>query len=130
MRPPPAFSFPPHADAFHDEFYPYAAGCAVADDDARLLLVYSDAREESGVECEATGALFARVMEIEFDAPGRLPVPVLVFTARPVGGNVLDGAAVEEHGEVTDVAWFDAEALPADLRAYEATHEYLRSLDG
>jgi 8-oxo-dGTP pyrophosphatase MutT (NUDIX family) len=148
-------SFPASADAFHDRLYPYAAGASVVDAEGRLLCVYSPARdewetpggageagetpaetarretqEETGIECEITDVLFAQSMELSLDAPERLPIPVVGFTARPVGGDELAGADVERHDEITDLAWFDADELPTELRNYEQKHAHLVSHSG
>ena len=145
-------SFPASAEAFHDRFYPYAAGASVVDGEGRLLCVYSPARdewetpggageadekpaetarretqEETGIECEITGVLFAQLMELSLDAPERLPIPVVGFTARPVGGEELAGAAIQEHDEISDLAWFGSDELPTELRNYEQKHAYLAS---
>jgi 8-oxo-dGTP pyrophosphatase MutT (NUDIX family) len=145
-------SFPADADAFLDEFYPYAAGAAVADD-GRLLCVYSQARdewetpggagepgetpaetarretrEETGVECELAGVLLVRRMEVDLGYPETLPVPVVVFSGRPAGGDELAGDGLAEHDEVSDVAWFGPDELPTDIRAYERKREHLASL--
>jgi 8-oxo-dGTP pyrophosphatase MutT (NUDIX family) len=145
-------SFPASAEAFHNRFYPYAAGASVVDVEGRLLCVYSPARdewetpggageagetpaetarretqEETGIECEITDVLFAQLMEISLDAPERLPIPVVGFTARPVGGDELADAAVERHDEITDLAWFGPDELPTELRNYEQKHAHLVS---
>ena len=145
-------SFPSSAEAFHDRFYPYAAGASVVDAEGRLLCVYSPARdewetpggageagetpaetarretrEETGIACEITDVLFAQLMEFSLDAPERLPIPVVGFTARPVGGDELAGVEVERHDEITDLAWFDSDELPRELRNYEQKHAHLVS---
>jgi 8-oxo-dGTP pyrophosphatase MutT (NUDIX family) len=148
-------SFPASIEAFHDRFYPYAAGTSVVDAEGRLLCVYSPARdewetpggageagetpaetarretqEETGIECEITDVLFAQLMELSLDTPERLPIPVVGFTARPVGGDELAGADVERHDEITDLAWFDSDELPSELRNYEQKHAHLVSHSG
>ncbi|EMA48292.1 MutT/NUDIX family protein [Halococcus morrhuae DSM 1307] len=144
-------SFPASAEAFHDRFYPYAAGASVVDE-GRLLCVYSPARdewetpggagetgetpaetarreteEETGIDCEITDVLFAQTMELRLDAPERLPIPVVGFTARPVGGDELVGVEVERHDEITDLTWFEPDELPSELRNYERKHAHLVS---
>ena len=146
-------SFPASAEAYFERFYPYAAGAVVTDENDQLLCVYSPARdewetpggagepneipsetahretiEESGVEAEITGVLLTRLMEIRLDAPETLPIPVVVFTGRPTGGEVLEGSELEQNHEVTDIAWFGPDELPTDLRGYEWKHSYLESL--
>lgn len=145
-------SFPPSAEAFHDRFYPYAAGASVVDAEGRLLCVYSPARdewetpggageagetpaetarretrEETGIACEITDVLFAQLMEFSLDAPERLPIPVVGFTARSVGGDELAEPEIERHGEITDLAWFGPDELPTELRNYEQKHGHLAS---
>jgi 8-oxo-dGTP pyrophosphatase MutT (NUDIX family) len=145
-------TFPESTEAFFDEFYSYASGAVVTDDDGRLLCVYSPARdewetpggagdpgetpaetarretvEETGVECEITGVLHGRLMEIDLGEPETLPIPVATFTGRPVGGEELAGEEIEDHGEITDLAWFGPEELP-EIREYEGKYEYLTSL--
>lgn len=146
--------FPESAAAFREEFYPYAAGAVVTDDQNRLLCVYSPARdewetpggagepgevpaetarretfEETGVECEITDALFVHPMELDLGIPETLPIPVVVFTGRPIDSDgELSGAEIESHEEITDLTWFDAEELPRELRDYEQKYEYLKTL--
>ena len=147
-------AFPESTEEFYDRFYPYAAGAAVTDEEGRLLCVYSPAREEwetpggagdpgevpeetarretreeTGVECELTGVLHARLMEIDLGEPETLPVPVVEFTARPVGGQELTGDEIEEHGEIGDLRWFGPDELPTHVREYEQKLAHLRSLD-
>jgi 8-oxo-dGTP pyrophosphatase MutT (NUDIX family) len=145
-------SFPASAEAFHDRFYPYAAGASVVDAEGRLLCVYSPARdewetpggageagetpvetarretrEETGIDCEITDVLFTQTMEFCLDAPERLPIPVVGFTARPVGGDELAGVEIERHDEITDLRWFEPDDLPSELRNYEQKHAHLVS---
>lgn len=142
--------FPPSAEAFFEDFYPCAAGAVVTDDTGRLLCVHSpkredwetpggvvdpgevpaetarrETREESGIECELTGVLFARLMEVTYDVSETLPIPVVVFTADRVGGSELDGEDLSANEEVTDVAWFEPDEIPTDLREYERKHEHV-----
>lgn len=146
-------SFPESAEAYFDRFYPYAAGAVVTDQAGRLLCVYSPARdewetpggagepdetpaetaqretfEESGIETEITGVLLTRLMEIRLDAPETLPIPIAVFTAQPIGGELLDGTELEQNDEVTDIMWFGPKELPTNLRGYEWKHAYLETL--
>ena len=146
-------TFPASADAFLDEFWLHAAGCAVVDDDGRLLCQRSviqdtwetpggagepgetpedtavrETREETGVECEVTGVLCARHLEMDLGFPETLPVPFVEFTGRPVGGEVIDDDALEAHDETVEIAWLRADELPEDVTAYEQKYEYLSSL--
>lgn len=146
-------SYPPSAEAYFERFYPYAAGAVVTNENGRLLCVYSPARdewetpggagepneipsetarretlEESGIEAEITGVLLTRLMEVRLEAPETLPIPVVVFTAQPTGGEVLEGSELEQNQEVTDIAWFGPDDLPTELRGYEWKHSYLESL--
>ena len=146
-------SFPASVEEFHDRFYPYAAGATVVDTNGQLLCVYSPARdewetpggagepgetpaetarretlEETGIECEITDALFIQLMEIALDAPERLPIPVIGFTARRAGGDELAGTDIERHDEITDLAWFGPDELPTELRNYGQKHAHLVSL--
>lgn len=145
-------TFPESAEAFLDEFYPYAAGAVVTNEDGELLCVYSPARdeweipggagdpgetpaetarretlEETGIEPEITGVLHVRLMEVDLEEPETLPVPVATFTGRPVGGEELAGEEIDGHPEITDLAWFGPGELP-EIREYEQKYEYLRSL--
>lgn len=146
-------TFPESADAFFEEFYSYAAGTVVTDDQGRLLCLYSEVRdewetpggagdpgetpaetarretrEETGVEVELLDVLHARFMEVDLGEPETLPIPVVGFTARPVGGDQLQGEAIENHDEISDLAWFSSEELP-EIREYEKKLSYLQSLD-
>ncbi len=148
-------TFPESAAAFYDELYPYAAGAAVTDDAGRLLCVSSSIRdewetpggagepgetpaetarretlEETGVECDITGVLFVKVMEVALDAPETLPIPVIGFTARPTGGDAFTVDELETHDEITDIAWFGPDELPTEMREYERKRAHLRSLVG
>ncbi|PSQ45061.1 hypothetical protein BRD15_12775 [Halobacteriales archaeon SW_6_65_15] len=125
----------------------------VTDDEGRFLCVYSpvrnewetpggagdpgeipsetarrETREETGVECELTGVLHTRLMEIDLGAPERLPIPVVEFTVRPVGGAELTDDEVEAHGEISDLDWFGPEELPSEIREYEQKRAHLRSV--
>ncbi|UPV75818.1 NUDIX domain-containing protein [Halorussus limi] len=147
-------AFPESAAAFFDRFYPYAAGAAVTDDEGRLLCVYSPARdewetpggagesgeepaetarretrEETGIECELTGVLQTRTMELDLGEPERLPIPVVEFTGRVVGGAELTADEIEDHGEISDLDWFGPDELPSHVREYEQKVAHLRSLD-
>ncbi|PSP79004.1 hypothetical protein BRC81_05900 [Halobacteriales archaeon QS_1_68_20] len=146
-------AFPGSPDEFFDRFYPYAAGTVVTDDDGRVLCVRSEirevwetpggagedgetpaetarreTREETGVDPELTGVLLTRLMEIHLGEPEKLPVPVVVFTADPAGGAVLDDDAVADHGEVTDLAWFGPEELPEAIREREQVLAHQRAV--
>jgi 8-oxo-dGTP pyrophosphatase MutT (NUDIX family) len=146
-------SFPGSADAFLDQLFPHAAGCAVVDDDARLLCVRTvvhdrwetpggagapgetlaetavrETREETGLVPGVTGVLSTRFLEVDLGVPETLPVPFTEFAGRPAGGDVIDGAAVEEHDEVLDVAWLGPDELPECVTAYEQKYEHLTSL--
>lgn len=148
-------TFPASADAFLDEFWLHAAGCAVVDDDGRLLCQQNVVRdtwetpggagepgetpedtavretlEETGVECEVTGVLCARLLEMDLGFPETLPVPFVEFTGRRVGGEVIDAAAVEDHDETVAISWFGADDLPESIAAYEQKYEFLTGLDG
>jgi 8-oxo-dGTP pyrophosphatase MutT (NUDIX family) len=147
-------TFPDSTEEFFERFYPYAAGAAVTDDEGQLLCVYSPAREEwetpggagdpgekpeetarretreeTGVECELTGVLHTRLMQIDLGESELLPVPVVEFTGRPVGGEALAGDEVENHGEITDLDWFGPDELPTEVREYEQKVAHLRALD-
>jgi 8-oxo-dGTP pyrophosphatase MutT (NUDIX family) len=86
-----------------------------------------ETREETGIDCEITDVLFAQTMEFCLDAPERLPIPVVGFTARPVGGDELAGVEIERHDEITDLTWFEPDELPTELRNYEQKHAPLVS---
>lgn len=145
-------AFPRSTEAFFDRFYRYAAGAAVTDEEGRLLCVYSPARdewetpggagdpgevpaetarretlEETGVECELTGVLHTRLMELDLGHPELLAIPVVEFTGRPVGGEALAGDEIEDHGEISDLDWFGPDELPSEIREYEQKMAHLRS---
>jgi 8-oxo-dGTP pyrophosphatase MutT (NUDIX family) len=147
-----AETFPESAAEFYDEFYPYAAGATVTDDDGRLLCVSSSVRgewetpggagepgetpaetarretlEETGVTCDITGVLFVKVMELSLGMPETLPIPVIGFTARRTGGDELAGDELKTHGEIADIAWFGPDELPTEMREYEQNRAHLRS---
>ena len=146
-------AFPESTEEFFERFYPYAAGAAVTDDEGRLLCVYSpvreewetpggagdpgekpeetahrETREETGVECELTGVLHTRLMEIDLGAPELLPIPIVGFTGRPVGGAALTDSEIESHGEISDLDWFGPDELPTEIREYDRKLAHLQSV--
>lgn len=85
-----------------------------------------ETREETNVEAELTGVLYARELHLDYD-PARVPLPVVVFTAERVGGR----RAVPTHRvpsgepEIVDARWFGPEELPESLRDRDLVREYL-----
>jgi len=147
-------TFPESVDAFLDEFWLHAAGCAVVDDDGRLLCQQNvvrdswetpggagesgetpedtavrETREETGVECDLTGVLCARYLEMDLGFPETLPVPFVEFTGRRVGGEVIGDDELAAHDETVEISWFRADTLPETISAYEQKHEFLSSLE-
>lgn len=145
-------TFPESVDAFFEAFYPYAAGAVVTDDQGRLLCIYSEARdewetpggsaepgetpaetarrevvEETGIEVEILDVLHTRLMEVNLGEPETLPIPVVGFTARPVGGEALREEGIDDHDEISALAWFGPDDLP-EMREYDTKLAYLRSL--
>ena len=73
-------------------------------DETPVEAVAREVREESGIEVEV-GELF----DLVFVRGGRRPVNLAVFLCRATGGVLRAG------DDCLEVAWFDLDALPADL---------------
>jgi len=86
-----------------------------------------ETREETNIEAEVTGVLYARDFAIDYGGPERVHVPLVVFTGRRVGGSRAAPLVRVSSGEpeIEDVRWFDAESLPADFRDRELILELL-----
>ena len=135
-------SFPESLDAFHDQFYPHAAGCVTRDTAGRLLAVRSavretwespggagevreppeatarrEVREETGVVPFLDEPLYTLTMELDFGYEETLPIPVFVFAGEPDEGSVLTGSSPPScrRGSVTATSCRDisAEGRPA-----------------
>nr|WP_231736942.1 NUDIX domain-containing protein [Halobacterium sp. CBA1126] len=147
VDPPPharADGFPASVDEQLDRF-PGVAGLVVVDD-GRVLGVqqgYRDGwtnpggaqdpgeplaetavretREETNIEAEVTGVLYARDFAVDYGGPEPVHVPLVVFTGRRVGGRRAAPLVRVSSGEpeIEDVQWFDAGALPEDFRDRE-----------
>lgn len=68
-------------------------------------------------------------MEIDLGEPELLPIPVVGFTGRVVGGEEFAEDEIEDHGEIGDLDWFSPDELPSEIREYEQKMSYLRSLE-
>lgn len=141
--PPQGPDRPPESVAAAIERAGGVGGIAPVDEDRRLLCVdvaYNDtdwqtpggavdpgetlaetavreAREETGVEVEATGLVYTRLVEYDYGA-GVVPVPMAVFRGRKVGGDLDDdpgGTLPDGRDEIADARWFPADDLPAGL---------------
>lgn len=76
-----------------------------------------EAREETGVVVEATGLVYTRLVEYDYEA-GVAPVPMAVFRGRTVGGSIDDdpgGTLPDGRDEIADVRWFPGDDLPEGL---------------
>ncbi|SFK87701.1 ADP-ribose pyrophosphatase YjhB, NUDIX family [Halogranum rubrum] len=134
-------TFPESLRAFHEQFYPYAAGCLTRDDDGRILAVESthrgywespggagepdeapaetarrEVREETGITPTVVEPLYRLTMELDLGYDETLPIPVFVFVGEPAEGSVASADAVETPGEVDDVGWFSPSNLPEEFR--------------
>jgi 8-oxo-dGTP pyrophosphatase MutT (NUDIX family) len=143
-------TFPESLREFHEEFYPYAAGCVTRDDAGRVLAVRSvhreswespggagepdetpaetarrEVREETGVVPTLAEPLYRVTMELDFGYDQTLPIPVFVFVGEPAAGGVLDADAVETPEEVSDVDWFDPTNLPENFRDRQLLRKHL-----
>ncbi|SEO72913.1 ADP-ribose pyrophosphatase YjhB, NUDIX family [Halogranum amylolyticum] len=143
-------AFPTSLRAFHEEFYPHAAGCVTRDGDGRMLAIRStsrgnwetpggagepdetpaetarrEVREETGVVPRLAEPLYRLTMEVDFGYDETLPIPVVVFVGEPADGRVLDADAVETPTEVADVDWVDLTALPESFRDRRLLRKHL-----
>ncbi|MCG1004444.1 MULTISPECIES: NUDIX domain-containing protein [Halobacterium] len=86
-----------------------------------------ETREETNIEAEVTGVLYARDFAIDYGGPERVHVPLVVFTGRRVGGSRAAPLVRVSSGEpeIEDVRWFDAASLPDDFRDRELILELL-----
>lgn len=77
-----------------------------------------ETREETNIEAEPTGVLYARDFAIDYGGPERVHVPVVVFTGRRVAGRRAAPLVRVSTGEpeIEDVQWFAADALPENFR--------------
>lgn len=80
-----------------------------------------ETREETNIEAEVTGVLYARDFAVDYGGPERVNVPLVVFTGRRVGGRRAAPLVRVSSGEpeIEDVRWFAAERLPEDFRDRE-----------
>jgi len=80
-----------------------------------------ETREETNIEAEVTGVLYARDFAVDYGGPERVHVPLVVFTGRRVGGRRAAPLVRVSSGEpeIEDVRWFDAEGLPENFRDRE-----------
>lgn len=139
--------FPESVGEFMDRTYPFVAGCAVYDDDGRVLLVEQDrgdgwqtpggpgaeddspaetARRETartaGVVPELDGLLFTRTMAFDYGHEETLPVPLVVFTATPAEGDPEEF----RKGRARDVQWFEPADVPAGTESRDLLVEHAR----
>ncbi|NIB98230.1 NUDIX domain-containing protein [Halobacterium sp. R2-5] len=80
-----------------------------------------ETREETNIEAEVTGVLYARDFAVDYGGPERVHVPLVVFTGRRVGGRRAAPLVRVSSGEpeIEDVRWFDAAGLPENFRDRE-----------
>jgi len=85
-----------------------------------------ETREETNVEVDLTGVLYARELHLDYD-PERVPIPVVVFTAERVEGRraVPNHQVPSGEPEIVDARWFGPGELPEDLRDRELVREHL-----
>lgn len=137
--------FPDGVGEFMDRTYPFVAGCAVTDEDGRVLLVQQDrgdgwqtpggpggddespvqtaARETmnaAGVVPDVDGLLFTRTMRFDYGHEETLPVPLVLFTATREQGDPEEF----RKGRVRDVRWFEADEVPADTESRDVIVEH------
>lgn len=143
-------ALPKSLRAFHEKFYPHAAGCVTRDADGRMLAVRStkrgswetpggagepdetpaetarrEVREETGVVPRLAEPLYRLTMEIDLGYDEPLPIPVFVFVGEPKDGRLLDADAVETPTEVAAVDWLDPTALPETFRDRRLLRKHL-----
>lgn len=86
--------------------------------------------EETNYEVELTGVFYAREVHIDYGPPAPVRIPMVVYTARPVGGRLAVPAHKVPTGEpeIEDARWFSKEELPEDLLDRERIREYLAAM--
>ena len=92
-------------------------GGAVDPGESLVDTAVREAREETGVRVEATGLVYTRLVEYDYEA-GAVPVPMAVFRGRTVGGEIDDdpgGTLPDGREEIAEARWFPGEALPEGL---------------
>lgn len=89
-----------------------------------------EVREETNYEVELTGVFYAREVHIDYGPPAPVPIPMVVYTARPVGGRLAVPWNEVPSGEpeIEDARWFGAEALPDDLVDRERIRAHLATM--
>jgi 8-oxo-dGTP pyrophosphatase MutT (NUDIX family) len=143
-------TFPESLRAFHEQFYPYAAGCLTRDEAGRLLAVESahrgywespggagepdetpaetarrEVREETGIVPTVVEPLYRLTMELDLGYDETLPIPVFVFVGEPAEGSAASADSVETPEEVADVGWFHLSDLPEEFRDRQLVLKHL-----
>jgi ADP-ribose pyrophosphatase YjhB (NUDIX family) len=89
-----------------------------------------EVREETNYEVELTGVFYAREVHVDYGPPAPVQIPMVVYTARPVGGRL----AVPSHRvasgepEIEDARWFTKEGLPENLVDRARIRAYLEGM--
>lgn len=88
-----------------------------------------EVKEETNLDVDLTGVFYARHVDIDYGPPDPVRIPMVVFTAKKVGGRRAVPAHKVPGGEpeIEDVRWFGPDELPEDLTDRELIHEYLES---
>jgi 8-oxo-dGTP pyrophosphatase MutT (NUDIX family) len=88
-----------------------------------------EVKEETNLDVDLTGVFYARHVDIDYGPPDPVRIPMVVFTAKKVGGRRAVPAHKVPGGEpeIEDVRWFGPDELPEDLTDRELIREYLES---
>lgn len=93
---------------------------AVDPGDSLAETAYKEVREETGPAVELTGLLYTRQVAYDYGTPEPATLPMVVFTARRVGGEtrVPERTISDGRQEIADVRWFSPENLPETTLDY------------
>lgn len=73
--------------------------------------------EETNVEPELTGLLYTRELALDYGADHLVRLPIVVFTARKIGGTLIPNPRPVPSGEpeIAEAGWYGPDELPDPL---------------